>query len=169
MNIIFQVIFFLSYARASHKMIMNAEFHQFISVIYVVPNSILIIMETAFFLPHFLPFFLFNLSALIPASEFAAGYPGSVTINTITPIDPSVPAWGLNGQSVSVALSVLSTVKQLKESLSSVLGGMPAAKQQLKAITGGAFFKDTQTLAALNLGEGASVDLTVKTRGGAKK
>ena len=106
---------------------------------------------------------------MIPASEFAAGYPGSVTINTITPIDPSVPAWGLNGQSVSVALSVLSTVKQLKESLSSVLGGMPAAKQQLKAITGGAFFKDTQTLAALNLGEGASVDLTVKTRGGAKK
>ena len=87
----------------------------------------------------------------------------------MTPVDPSVPAWGLGGQSVSISVSVMSTVKQLKESLSSVLGGMPAAKQQLKAVTGGAFFKDTQTLAALNLGEGASVDLTVKTRGGAKK
>ena len=112
---------------------------------------------------------LLNLSALVPATEFAAQYPGPVTIHTITPTDASVPAWGLGGQSVSVSLSVTSTVRQLKESLSSMLGGMPVAKQQLKAITGGAFFKDTQTLAALNLGEGASVDLTVKTRGGAKK
>ena len=114
-------------------------------------------------------FALLHLSALIPAVEFAAQYTGPVTIQTITPIDTSVPAWGLGGQSVSVSLSVMSTVRQLKESLSSMLGGMPVAKQQLKAITGGAFFKDTQTLAALNLGDGASIDLTVKTRGGAKK
>ena len=87
----------------------------------------------------------------------------------ITPVDGSVPAWGLGGQSVSVTVSVTCTVKQFKESLSALLGGMPAAKQQLKAVTGGAFFKDSQTLADLNVGDGVSIDLSVKTRGGAKK
>ena len=80
-----------------------------------------------------------------------------------------MPAWGLQGQTVDVSVLVTSTIKHFKEALSALLGGMPAAKQQLKAVTGGAFFKDTQTLADLNLGSGASIDLTVKTRGGAKK
>jgi hypothetical protein len=46
---------------------------------------------------------------------------------------------------------------------------MPGNKQQLKASTGGAFFKDTQTLATLNIGEGGTVELSLKTRGGGKK
>ena len=70
---------------------------------------------------------------------------------------------------MNVTMSVGSTVKAMKDALSAVLGGMPGNKMQLKAPTGGAFFKDTQTLAALNLGDGAVVELTVKTRGGAKK
>ena len=90
-------------------------------------------------------------------------------MHTASPVDSTVPAWGLQGQTVDVSVLVTSTIKQFKEALSALLGGMPAAKQQLKAVTGGAFFKDTQTLADLNLGSGSSIDLTVKTRGGAKK
>jgi splicing factor 3A subunit 1 len=109
------------------------------------------------------------LPVLIPAAEFAALHPGLVTVHAVTPVDGSVTAWGLGGQTVDVVVPVTCTIKKFKEALSALLGGMPGAKQQLKAVTGGAFFKDTQTLAELNIGSDASVDLTVKTRGGAKK
>jgi hypothetical protein len=46
---------------------------------------------------------------------------------------------------------------------------MPGNKMQLKTLTGSAFFKDTQTLASLNIGEGGTVELSLKTRGGGKK
>lgn len=106
---------------------------------------------------------------LLPADEFAALHPGLVIVHVVTPVDGSVPTWGLGGQTVDVAVPVTCTIKKFREALSALLGGMPGAKQQLKAVSGGAFFKDTQTLAELNIGNGTSVDLTVKTRGGAKK
>jgi hypothetical protein len=58
-------------------------------------------------------------------------------------------------------------VKELKAALVDLLGGMPVTKQQLR-IPGGAFFKDAQTLAALNVGDGDKVELSLKTRGGKK-
>jgi hypothetical protein len=58
-------------------------------------------------------------------------------------------------------------VKELKALLVDLLGGMPAAKQQLR-LPSGPFFKDAQTLAALNVGEGERVEVSLKTRGGKK-
>lgn len=76
----------------------------------------------------------------MPADQFAALFgTGEVSINVQLPSpDASVPAaWNLQGQTVSVAFNVNSSVKQLKEALSAQLGGMPASKQQLKASTPG--------------------------------
>jgi hypothetical protein len=106
---------------------------------------------------------------LLSANEFAAQYTEPINVNCVTPVDASVAAWGLGGQTVTVTVPVTCTIKLLKEALTSVLGGMPGNKQQLKALTGGGFFKDTQTLATLNIGEGGTVELSCKTRGGGKK
>jgi splicing factor 3A subunit 1 len=106
---------------------------------------------------------------MVSAEEFALRYPEPITITAQTPVDSSVPSWGLAGQTVAVTVCVKTTIKKLKEEFTSVLGGMPGSKQQLKATTGGGFFKDTQTLAGLNIGEGGIIELSVKTRGGGKK
>jgi splicing factor 3A subunit 1 len=105
---------------------------------------------------------------LVPAEEFAARYPHPISIQVIVPNDPSNAAWNLHGQAVQVLISVTAAVKDLKDILSNMLGGMPGNKQVLKTPMAG-FLKDTQTLAALNLGDGAVVELQVKTRGGAKR
>lgn len=106
---------------------------------------------------------------LLSSAVFAAQYPDPISINCVTPVDSSTAAWGLEGQTVSVTVSVTCNIKTLKEMLTSVLGGMPGNKQQLKALTGGSFFKDNQTLASLNLGGGSTIELVCKTRGGGKK
>ena len=107
---------------------------------------------------------------LIPEEVFAARFSGPITIKVVTPVDTSAgsSAWGLNGQIVEVNVPVTYSIKEVKSTLTDLLGGMPATKQQLKA-TGGAFYKDTQTLAGLNIGEGAVIELSVKTRGGGGK
>ena len=65
-------------------------------------------------------------------------------------------------------MSVNISVKELKELLSTTyLNGMPAGKQQLKVAEIG-FLKDTSTLAALNIGDGATVEVSAKSRGGKK-
>jgi len=154
----------------------------------------------------------------MPAAQFAALFgTGEVVVSVQLPAvgaDASVPAaWNLQGQTVSVALNVSSTVKQLKEALAAQqLGGMPPSKQQLKASTPGlggclvcficgisvyawlrrvmgallshlfvlsftllrlfnsvlnaGFLKDASTLAELNLGDGALLELSLKSRGG---
>lgn len=82
------------------------------------------------------------------------------------PSDTSAPAaWNLSGGSLSLAVPVTHTVKQLKEALSPLLGGMPASKQQVKYPVFG-FLKDANTLAELNIGEGAVLELSAKSRGG---
>ena len=107
---------------------------------------------------------------LMPAAEFAAQYGDApITIHMqLPPADAAAgPAtWNLQGQCVAVSLPVTSSVKQVKEAAAAQhLGGMPASKQQLRTAAQG-FLKDAATLAELNIGDGAVLELSVKSRGG---
>lgn len=108
-------------------------------------------------------------SKLIPAAEFAASLSKpDVTLQIRIPNDPSQMAWNFYGQILPMCVNVMSKVKTIKEELSrSHLNGMPANKIQFKAATTG-FLKDNLTLADLNIGPSATVDLIPKTRGGRK-
>jgi hypothetical protein len=108
-------------------------------------------------------------SKLIPAAEFAASLSKpDVTLQIRIPNDPSQMAWNFYGQILSMSVNVMSKVKTIKEELSRMhLNGMPANKIQFKATTTG-FLKDNLTLADLNIGPSATVELIPKTRGGRK-
>jgi splicing factor 3A subunit 1 len=107
---------------------------------------------------------------LLSESEFAAslGSP-DVTLQVRIPNDRTQIAWNFYGQTVAHAANVMSTVKQVKQQLSEMhLNGMPPNKIQLKASSTGAFLKDNLTLAALNIGPTASLELVPRARGGRK-
>lgn len=107
---------------------------------------------------------LFLLCAeLVSAEDFARRFPSPVLVTVLVPAD-SESTWELRGQSLSVSISVTQSVKELKEQVGALVGGMPANKQQLKGPAG--FLKDKDTLAALNLGAGAVLELSVRSRGG---
>ena len=101
--------------------------------------------------------------ALLPAEEFARRFPTPIKIHVNIPSDSS-SSWELRGQTVTVSIHVTQSVKELKESISPLVGGMPANKQQLKGVSG--FLKDKETLAGLNIGDATTLDLSVRSRGG---
>ncbi len=106
------------------------------------------------------------LLALIPAEEFAAIYSGPCNIDISLPNDSSNAQHNLNGQTVTLHVTVLTTVKELKEMLSNNhLNQMGTGKIQLKHNVHG-FLKDANSLASLNLGNGTSLEMSVKSRGG---
>ena len=104
------------------------------------------------------------IAELVPEEAFASRYPNPVTINVAVPNDPSIKDWSFSGQTLRVSLSVRNTVKDLKDMVGEQLGGMPANKQQLKGTSG--FLKDSQSLASLNIGDGAYLELSLRSRGG---
>jgi hypothetical protein len=104
-----------------------------------------------------------HLLAVVPADEFASRYPSPVEIIVHIPSDNSA-TWELRGQSLSVSINVTQSVKELKDCIGVLIGGMPSNKQQLKSPNG--FLKDKDTLAALNIGEDATLELSVRSRGG---
>lgn len=65
---------------------------------------------------------------------------------------------------------VLTTGKDLKEKLSSMLGGMPPNKMQVRVRdrTDLGFLKDSQSLAALNVEHNSYLEMTLRSRGGKK-
>jgi hypothetical protein len=104
---------------------------------------------------------------LLNEADFAASNRGSIKIHIQLPVDDSNAAWKLDGQTITMDLpeGVKTMCKDLKGMLSSnLLGGIPLGKFQLKAKAG--FMKDTQTLAAVNVGSGGILELSVKKRGG---
>ncbi len=105
-------------------------------------------------------------------AQFASKHPGVVSVRIKAPADDSNPAWGLVGQVLVLEVgSVMRSVKELKEQLSSMLGEMPGNKMQLKHLEQGVFLKDTQSLASYNLGDPDSptvLELSVRSRGGRK-
>jgi len=106
------------------------------------------------------------LPPLIPEKEFAETISGIYTLSIRVPLDKSNEAWDLNGQMVSFDVDVMMTIKQIKEKLSEILGGMPPNKQQLKNQSQG-FLKDNFSLAYYNIGPDANdIELLVRSRGG---
>ena len=106
---------------------------------------------------------------LIPAEVFAAKYPGPIHLVITVGASADLPTWNLQaGQIFHVNVPVNTSVKELKELLfSGYLNGMPSGKQQLKVAEIG-FLKDTSTLAAMNIEDGATIELSAKSRGGKK-
>jgi hypothetical protein len=108
---------------------------------------------------------------MVPEEVFAAQYGSNpIAVFVSVPNDPSSAAWLLNGQVIEVSLPVTASGKELKDILAGSLGGMPANKQQIriKAKPDVGFLKDTQSLASLNIGHGAALEMTVRSRGGKK-
>ena len=105
---------------------------------------------------------------LLPAAEFVKTLSKpEVTLQVRIPNDPAQMAWNFYGQIVSISVDVMLKVKAVKQELARVhLNGMPANKIQLKGLSG--FLKDNVTLAALNIGPTATLDMIPKTRGGRK-
>jgi splicing factor 3A subunit 1 len=100
--------------------------------------------------------------------EFAASHKGTLTIKVQCPVDivGEAAAWELTGQVVPVTLrGVLAPVRELKDALSGLLGGMPANKQQLRDSSRG-FLKDNLSFAFYNLESGSVLELIPRKRGG---
>jgi hypothetical protein len=107
---------------------------------------------------------------LLSESDFASslGKP-EVTLQVRIPNDRTQVAWNFYGQIISFTTDVMSTVKAVKQELSlSHLNSVPPNKIQLKSSATGAFLKDGQTLAALNIGSGATLEVVPRARGGRK-
>merc|ERR1712161_14442 len=114
---------------------------------------------------------------LLSATDFIAtleGEPPRVELQVRLPNDPAHQDWNFMGQTVTLSqIDVTVTVKEVKKILSqSHLNGMPATKIQLKrggGGGGGVFLSNTATLAALNIGPTALLELKMKQRGGRKQ
>jgi hypothetical protein len=109
-----------------------------------------------------------GVGGLLSESAFAAKHPGAVTLQVQCPADESNPAWGLQGQTLALPVgSVMRSVKEVKEQLSPLLGGMPVNKMQIKSPLHG-FLKDGQSLASYNIGapDSAYLELRTRSRGG---
>jgi splicing factor 3A subunit 1 len=107
---------------------------------------------------------------VLSEADFVASLPRpEVTIQVRVPNDPAQMAWNFYGQVVSFSINAMSTVKSVKQEVSRQhLNNMPVNKIQLKWVTTGSFLKDAMTLAALNIGPTATLELSPKTRGGRK-
>lgn len=100
-------------------------------------------------------------------ADFVKSLPNrNVKLNISIPRDTSNTAWNLDGQTISLQVDVMSSVKAIKESLQTHLGSMPINKIQLKSPDIG-FLKDSLSLAYLNIGyPDASLEMVPKVRGG---
>jgi splicing factor 3A subunit 1 len=107
---------------------------------------------------------------LLSETDFAATLSQpEVTLQIRIPNDRTQIAWNFYGQIIPLSVDVMSMVKGVKEQLSSThLNAMPINKIQLKSVATGAFLKDNMTLAALNIGPTASLELVPRARGGRK-
>lgn len=93
-------------------------------------------------------------------------FQGPVTIQVQVPSQADKPEWRLNGQILSINLSLTDQISAIKQKIQEETD-MPASKQKISFE--GMFFKDSNTVAYYNLLSGATIQLQVKERGGRKK
>lgn len=103
---------------------------------------------------------------LIPESEFISTHKGPVSLQIQAPSSVDKPEWRLNGQIISITLSLNDTISTLKSKIQEETS-LPPAKQKISYE--GMFFKDNNTIAFYNLLSGTTVQLQIKERGGRKK
>ena len=106
---------------------------------------------------------------LMSEEEFAASLSSpDVKLSVRVPNDSAQMAWNFYGQIVSLSVNVMTTVKDVKAQLSKAhLNDMPANKILLKDPKGG-FLSNNATLASLNIGPTATLEMSLKQRGGRK-
>ncbi|XP_074578611.1 putative splicing factor 3A subunit 1 [Curcuma longa] len=103
-------------------------------------------------------------ASLIPEDQFLAQHPGSVRISVSV---PNVDEGNLKGQLLEITVqSLAETVSSLKEKIAAEIQ-LPANKQKLSARAG--FLKDNLTLAYYNIGQGETLTLALRERGGRKR
>lgn len=107
-------------------------------------------------------------SGLISENQWAYMHPGPVTVNIKVPEVGGEDTWGFRGQIIQVQMDIMSTVQQLKGTLSTILGDMPIHKMKLKT-TMHNVLKDRDSLAKYNFVNGNMAELSVKERGGRRK
>lgn len=101
---------------------------------------------------------------LISEAEFAASLLGpNIQLEIQIPHEPTQMAWNFYGQTVSLNLPVMRTVKQVKDELRTHLNDIAINKMQLKSNLHG-FLKDNLSLAYYNLGPLVSLEMVPKTR-----
>ena len=101
---------------------------------------------------------------LIPEAEFAASLSSpSIQLEIQIPHDPTQMVWNLYGQTISLNLPVMNTVKGVKDELRAHLNDIAINKMQLKSNLHG-FLKDNLSLAHYNLGPLVSLEMVPKTR-----
>lgn len=101
--------------------------------------------------------------ALIPEAQFLASCGPSSTFSVAIPDKPEL---NLKGKLISFSMSLTDSVGTLKSKINEVIGLGPG-KQKLSR--DGLFYKDQNTLAYYNIGDGSVVLLSLKERGGRKK
>lgn len=103
---------------------------------------------------------------LLPESNFLSMHKGPVSLQIQVPSGVDKPEWRLNGQMISLNLSLTDTISSLKLKLQEETG-LPPAKQKISY--DGMFFKDNNSVAFYNLLSGTTLQLQIKERGGRKK
>lgn len=104
---------------------------------------------------------------LIPEGQFLATHSSPATFNVLCQSMPEKPELNLQGQLLTVSLALTDSISSLKQRIQEAIGLAPG-KQKLR-LTEGLFFKDQNSIAFYNIGDGATVHLSLKERGGRKK
>lgn len=105
--------------------------------------------------------------SLIPEGQFLATHSSPATFNVLCQSMPEKPELNLQGQMLSISLALTDSISALKQKIQEAIGLAPG-KQKLR-LTEGLFFKDQNSLAFYNVGDSATVHLSLKERGGRKK
>ncbi|OWM63132.1 probable splicing factor 3A subunit 1 [Punica granatum] len=103
-------------------------------------------------------------SLLVPEDQFLAQHPGPARISISI---PNTDEGNLKGQVLEITVqSISETVGSLKEKIAGEIQ-LPANKQKLSGKPG--FLKDNMSLAYYNVGDGETLNLSLRERGGRKR
>ncbi|ODM95504.1 Splicing factor 3A subunit 1 [Orchesella cincta] len=105
--------------------------------------------------------------SLIPEGQFLATHSSPATFKILCQSMPEKPELNLQGQMITVTLALTDSISALKARIQETIGLAPG-KQKLR-LTEGLFFKDQNSLAFYNVGDGETIHLSLKERGGRKK
>ncbi|XP_033638833.1 splicing factor 3A subunit 1-like isoform X2 [Asterias rubens] len=104
--------------------------------------------------------------SLMPEELFIARNKGPVSFQVMVPPMPDKPEWKCSGQALQMTLPLTDTISVIKAKIFEETS-MPAGKQKLQF--DGLFVKDSNTLAFYNFGNGCTLQLGLKERGGRKR